>query len=1200
MRKPISVFLLLALGGAIAPAAQLPYLVKDLNTDARGAYGSAPFNFAAAGDRAYFTTQSNLDAGYSIWTTDGSSDGTRRVAAFSDCWLSGYADGPILEPIGNLTFFVERCGGEAWEQRLWRSDATEAGTYPLAVELAEVHTGAGYSIQEGSWTRAFHGRFYFGARTAAESDLELWSSDGTEEGTSRLAALPSPAGSWVSFSARAGDRLIVFIQQNTYEFLTDVWSTDGTAGGTRKLASLKLGHAPAVTSGESLLYFSALDPGDPWDQAYELWVTDGTSSGTRMLTHFTPEPSLSACSLQARIVGDELLFCASTSAAGTQVWRSDGTIAGTFPLSAFGDIYPFAYSAYRVEATKLAGSYYFLGFGEDNAYSLWRSEGTPGAAVRVRRIASAEDYLEVAPWLEQVEDRLVFWGFADGWKPFGSDGTAAGTFALAETCPGSCPPFAGSAGVVGDRLLFVALDDERHQQLWSTQGTAQSTFRLSDDIQDLQDGSSRDLIGAAIGGDWLFPARDAATGFEPWAANPARPLSAYRVRDLVPDTPGIRLAHPNVRGSELAFSVREDFHFGDFGVYRTDGTGAGTLEIARIGVCGCGLGCVTGPATPSPLPAGIVFDDPEDCDSPSLRAWNRSSGEVHRLFGGPGGERPGEPELFPLGDAALVFLSHGGTSTEIWRTDGSDEGTTRALGAVPHERIQPFSDLGTGLLLLTTGSHFGLRFFDPALDTVLELPSYTSSSHAPQYPSVVGHSAYFFVYADPLPNELWRSDGTVAGTLQFMTLPAGHELASEFFELDGSALFAIDNWETGLQLWTSDGTPSGTLLLRSFADGRYGMADLGTIGHRALFGIHTFDASTGIYRSELWQTDGTGEGTGFLANLEREGRPEYIRRFVKGSSALYFETTNEDFAVTLWATDGTPAGTRALWSDATLNYGLWWTSIQPTPFGTDLVFVGASAGQGRELRVLDTTLPGSHLLVDLRPGPESSAPQDLTAAADRLYFTADDGLHGRELWALLSVGAEPCIPSETALCLLGGRYRLELASGRGAARALPLTATTGGFAFAGGDEPDAFFKLIDGSAVNRNHWLFGAGLEPEAFTLRVTDTADGSSKVWTAAADTLASFGDIDAFPYLPPAPFAAGPAPAGGESPTGGCPPVSNRLCFDDGRYLVEATTVGWDGASSDRTRAPSGCSTQRRSSSSSVYAATRSPTASRSPSPR
>lgn len=70
MRRQTSAFLLLLLGAALAPAVELPYLVKDLNTDARGAYGSGPSNFVSAGDRAYFTTESYLETGYSIWAMD--------------------------------------------------------------------------------------------------------------------------------------------------------------------------------------------------------------------------------------------------------------------------------------------------------------------------------------------------------------------------------------------------------------------------------------------------------------------------------------------------------------------------------------------------------------------------------------------------------------------------------------------------------------------------------------------------------------------------------------------------------------------------------------------------------------------------------------------------------------------------------------------------------------------------------------------------------------------------------------------------------------------------------------------------------------------------------------------------------------------------------------------------------------------------
>lgn len=1159
MRRQTSAFLLLLLGAALAPAVELPQLVKDLNSDARGAYGSYPFDFVSAGERAYFATESYLETGYSIWATDGTTDGTRRVATFPGCRPSWYDRGPIREPLGDLMFFVERCLDEDRQERLWRTDGSTVGTFPLNTAIAEVQIGSGTSMQASTWSQTLGGRFYFGARTSADDDLELWSTDGTDAGTSRLVALPAPPGSQVSYFAKAGDRLLIFVQQIYGTYLTDIWSSDGTAEGTGKIASLQLGYAPEITGGDSLLYFSALNTGDPWNQAYELWVTDGTSSGTRMLTHFTPEQSLSNCSRQPRIVGDELLFCASTTPGGTQVWRSDGTSAGTFPLSAFGDVYPFAYYADTVEATKLAGSYYFLGYGDDYTYSLWRSPGTPGAAVRVRKIAGAGENLPIAPWLEQVGDRLVFWGFDDGWKPFTSDGTAAGTFPLAETCAGSCPSFAGSAGVVGNRLFFVAVDEAQHQQLWTTRGTAASTFPLSDDLQDINDGNERELLGTALAGSWLFPARDDSTGFEPWVADPARPLSAHRLHDLLLDTPGISLYDTDVRGSEIAFSTRTDFAWGNYGVYRSDGTTTGTVEIARTHRCSCGLVCSTPPSDVLPASGGVLFEDPEECESFSIRSWVRSTGEVVRLFGDPDGPRPGYARLYPLGDEALIFLHRSGTDTEIWRSDGTEAGTTLALAAARGVQRWPLTPLGNGLLLRTGDPEgLGLAFFDADENTSRDLHHFPRGTYLQENAAVAGASAYLSTYD---PDEIWRTDGTADGTVRLMALPAEHTVDSSFFDWHGRALFAIYFWQTGLQLWISDGSVAGTLELQNFPSAWYGLTDFGLIGTRALFALPSQDPDTGRSVSELWETDGTAPGTRLLGLLQRDGQAAYVDHFLPSSAGLFFETRDEDNAATLWSTSGSLDGTRVLWTNPARPYGNAAPPLQSVAFGAGIVFTRATAEHGLELAVSDGTADGTRLLVDLRPGPDSSWPLDFVPAADRLYFTADDGLHGRELWVLLSAGTEPCVPSPTTLCLLDGRYRLELASAAGAARALPLTASTGGFALAGSDAPNAFFKLIDGSVVNRNHWLFGAGLEAEAFTLRVTDTADGSSKLWTTPSSGLTSFGDIDAFPALPPGPFASGTLPADQESLAGGCGSAANRLSFEGGRYLVEADALDWTG---------------------------------------
>ncbi|HEX5747794.1 MAG TPA: ELWxxDGT repeat protein [Archangium sp.] len=68
--------------------------------------------------------------------------------------------------------------------------------------------------------------------------------------------------------------------------------------------------------------------------------------------------------------------------------------------------------------------------------------------------------------------------------------------------------------------------------------------------------------------------------------------------------------------------------------------------------------------------------------------------------------------------------------------------------------------------------------------------------------------------------------------------------------------------------------------------------------------------------------------------------------------------------------------------------------------GADGLFFTADDGvHGRELWVSSGTGgTGTFLVKDVRPGLDSAEPNELTVVGDRVFFTADDGVHGRELW----------------------------------------------------------------------------------------------------------------------------------------------------------------------------------------------------------
>ena len=100
----------------------------------------------------------------------------------------------------------------------------------------------------------------------------------------------------------------------------------------------------------------------------------------------------------------------------------------------------------------------------------------------------------------------------------------------------------------------------------------------------------------------------------------------------------------------------------------------------------------------------------------------------------------------------------------------------------------------------------------------------------------------------------------------------------------------------------------------------------------------------------------------------------------------------------LWKTDGTPPGTALVRDmvpgpDSSDPEGL-------TAAGGRLFFSARDGLHGRELWTSDGTARGTRRVQDIAPGSSSSAPTRLTPLGDHLFFTADDGVTGRELWSL--------------------------------------------------------------------------------------------------------------------------------------------------------------------------------------------------------
>jgi ELWxxDGT repeat protein len=118
-----------------------------------------------------------------------------------------------------------------------------------------------------------------------------------------------------------------------------------------------------------------------------------------------------------------------------------------------------------------------------------------------------------------------------------------------------------------------------------------------------------------------------------------------------------------------------------------------------------------------------------------------------------------------------------------------------------------------------------------------------------------------------------------------------------------------------------------------------------------------------------------------------------------------FGCTDRDGDTELWRTDGTPGGTSRvadLWADGSsypMDPGMYGAAGASALGG--IAWMNATDGPaGTELWRTDGTAEGTWRVADLRPGPHGSTPNGFVTSAGHVFFTADDGVHGRELWVV--------------------------------------------------------------------------------------------------------------------------------------------------------------------------------------------------------
>ncbi len=160
-------------------------------------------------------------------------------------------------------------------------------------------------------------------------------------------------------------------------------------------------------------------------------------------------------------------------------------------------------------------------------------------------------------------------------------------------------------------------------------------------------------------------------------------------------------------------------------------------------------------------------------------------------------------------------------------------------------------------------------------------------------------------------------------------------------------------------------------------------------------GIEYFAADDGLHGRELWRTDGTTSGTLLVKDIAPGEGSSYPSSMLAFGDTLVFIAQREPYWCALWRSDGTDAGTIPLSPHSFCDtfFGVGAPTVPPPVVLHGTVY----AAIGNELWRSDGT-PAGTTLVRRIDGASYRGISGLSAAAGRLFFQIDDGLHGNEPW----------------------------------------------------------------------------------------------------------------------------------------------------------------------------------------------------------
>ncbi|QHT67860.1 hypothetical protein GXP67_15035 [Rhodocytophaga rosea] len=366
-----------------------------------------------------------------------------------------------------------------------------------------------------------------------------------------------------------------------------------------------------------------------------------------------------------------------------------------------------------------------------------------------------------------------------------------------------------------------------------------------------------------------------------------------------------------------------------------------------------------------------------------------------------------------------------GSGRELWKSDGTSSGTFLVkdiFSGVTSSNPMNFTNVN-GTLFFTvniTRERFELWKSDGTSAGTVKLKDVSLAPSPEQYQLnqvaitlvAVGKTLFFTANNSSLSYDLWKSNGTVTGTIEVkkgievaVSPNSNSRLSPELVNVNNLLYFFS---ASGKQLWKSDGTATGTVLVKDgFTNNQFSNQEF--IYHPLKLtssgGMLYFTYGSKENGRELWKSDGTNAGTILVKDIT-QGSDYYsastnFRGMHDLNGVLYFIISSTKGNIEkneLWKSNGTASGTVAVkdLGPVTNEFNSYVESIKSA--GNKLFFTIKNSTYGNELWKSDGTTAGTKLVKDIKSGNGSSSPRQLTNANGVLFFVTENEKNGSKLW----------------------------------------------------------------------------------------------------------------------------------------------------------------------------------------------------------